>query len=154
MLSFMHETTIINVHELIYQLVIATIAGGIIGTERELKKKGAGLKTFILICCGSAIYTIISLSLGEDKTRIAAQVVSGVGFIGAGTIFRSNDKVEGITTAAFIWVTSSIGMLIGIGLKHSAILISLGLVLCIYILSLVESRIRRKFDTKTPTNEQ
>lgn len=148
MLEFMHETTIINVHELIYQLIIATVAGGIIGIERELKRKGAGLKTFILICCGSAIYTIISLSIGEDKTRIAAQIVSGVGFIGAGTIFRSNDKIEGITTAAFIWVTSSIGMLIGVGLKHSAILIALGLVLCIYTLSAIERFIIRKSDDK------
>jgi len=103
------------------RLLLAAVLGGIIGFQRERAKKPAGLRTHILICLGSALFTVVSV-LGftgsVDPSRIAAGVVTGIGFIGAGVIFRGmrGDKVMGITTAASIWVTAAIGIAAGVGL--------------------------------------
>lgn len=103
---------------------MAIICGGIIGLERELKNKPAGIKTNILICLGSTLYTTVSLLISQsfvdtgyhgDPARIAAQIVSGIGFLGAGAIMQSRASILGLTTAATIWVVAAIGMCIGSG---------------------------------------
>lgn len=112
--------------EFIIRLILAAIACGAIGMERQMRGKGAGLRTHVLIGMGSALFMIVSkygfadvLSLdhvGLDPSRIAAQVVTGVGFIGAGNILVRNQNIVGLTTAADIWVTAAIGMVIGSGM--------------------------------------
>jgi len=103
------------------RLLLAAVLGGIIGIQREKAGKPAGLRTHVLICLGSALFTVVSV-LGftgnVDPARIAAGVVTGIGFIGAGVIFRGmrGDKVMGITTAASIWITAAIGIAAGAGL--------------------------------------
>ncbi len=105
--------------EYILRLVAAIVAGAIIGFERELHDKPAGFRTNILICLGAALFTVLSIYMvGDkysDKERIAAQVVSGVGFLGAGTIVHFKANVIGLTTAATIWAVASIGMAFGAG---------------------------------------
>ncbi len=100
------------------KLILAALLGGIIGLERELHNKPAGLRTNILIAMGSALFTTISqqMATNADPTRIAAQVVTGIGFIGAGVILRENGAVVGLTTAATIFVVSAIGVAIGASL--------------------------------------
>ncbi|HBG27022.1 MAG: hypothetical protein A2Y10_04380 [Planctomycetes bacterium GWF2_41_51] len=95
-------------------LTIALVLGSAIGIERELRGKAAGVRTNILICLGSCIFTIISTTLANaEPGRIAAQVVSGIGFLGAGAIIHSGIGVHGLTTAAGIWIVASIGMACG-----------------------------------------
>ncbi|HEX9705089.1 MAG TPA: MgtC/SapB family protein [Gemmatimonadales bacterium] len=104
--------------DLMFQLALATLLGGVIGLERELAGKPAGLRTNILICMGSVIFTQLSLTLGgptADPTRVAAQIVTGVGFIGAGTILHARGAVVGLTSAATIWVVAAIGVALGAG---------------------------------------
>ena len=117
--------------EFIIRLILAAIACGAIGMERQMRGKGAGLRTHVLIGMGSALFMIVSkygfadvLSLdhvGLDPSRIAAQVVTGVGFIGAGNILVRNQNIVGLTTAADIWVTAAIGMVIGSGMYELGI---------------------------------
>jgi putative Mg2+ transporter-C (MgtC) family protein len=104
------------------KLVLSVILGGAIGLERELKGKPAGLRTNILICLGATLLTDVSLSIGGtgpdhvgDPARLAAQIVSGVGFLGAGTIMQSSGMVTGLTSAATIWVVAAIGIAVGSG---------------------------------------
>ena len=102
--------------ELLVQLVLAVILGGAVGLERELKGKPAGLRTNILICLGATLFTVLSYRLGSgvgDPGRVAAQVLTGVGFIGAGTILHMRGAVTGLTSAATIWVVAAIGMAVG-----------------------------------------
>jgi putative Mg2+ transporter-C (MgtC) family protein len=98
----------------IVSLLLAVVLGGFIGAEREYRGKAAGLRTNILICLGSCVFTMISTSLnGSDPGRIAAQVVTGIGFLGAGAIIHSGIGIHGLTTAAGIWIVASIGMACG-----------------------------------------
>jgi len=102
--------------EMFLQLSLATLFGGAIGLERELGGKPAGLRTNILICIGSVLYTKLSITMAggnADPTRIAAQIVTGVGFIGAGTILHARGAVVGLTSAATIWVVAAIGVALG-----------------------------------------
>lgn len=100
-------------------LSVALALGAFIGLERELSDKAAGLRTNILICVGSCLFAILSRlladSIGTDVTRIAAQIVSGIGFLGAGAIMREGEHVTGLTTAATIWVVAAIGVTVGFG---------------------------------------
>src|SRR5438046_2673644 len=99
--------------DLMLQLSLATLLGGAIGLERELGGKPAGLRTNILICMGSVLYTKLSITMAGaayDPTRVAAQIVTGVGFIGAGTILHARGAVVGLTSAATIWVVAAIGV--------------------------------------------
>lgn len=100
-------------------LTVALALGAFIGLERELSDKAAGLRTNILICVGSCLFAILSrllaVSAGADVTRIAAQIVSGIGFLGAGAIMREGEHVTGLTTAATIWVVAAIGVTVGFG---------------------------------------
>ncbi len=110
--------------DLLLQLVLAVLLGGVIGLERELKGKPAGLRTNILIGIGAATFTHLSLSVSAghgDPGRIAAQILTGVGFIGAGTILHTRGSVTGLTSAATIWVVAAIGMALGMGLYYEAV---------------------------------
>src|SRR2546423_15715101 len=106
------------------KLILAAILGGIIGLEREIRDKPAGLRTNILICVGSTLFMSISTKvaqiLGGDPTRIAAQIISGIGFLGAGAVLHSHGFVLGLTTAATIWVVAGGGMVLGSGMDFFA----------------------------------
>jgi len=99
------------------KLLLAIVIGGIIGAEREYRDKSAGFRTLIFICVGSTLFTMFSIKIADnsDPARIAAQVVSGVGFLGAGAILRDGSRIMGLTTAAMIWLVAALGMGIGSG---------------------------------------
>src|SRR5258707_14824092 len=112
------------------RLALAAFLGGLIGLERQLKHRPAGLRTNMFICFGAAMYTILSIELTKDMgpgdhTRIAAQIIPGIGFIGAGSILHAKNGVSGLTTAATLFVVASIGMACGGGLYLSAIFATL-----------------------------
>ena len=134
--------------DLLLKVLIATICGGIIGYDREIKQKVAGLRTNILICVGCTIFTASSffishtLSNNIDPTRIIGQIITGIGFLGAGVIVKLDDKVIGVTTAAFIWVISAIGVLIGCNFYILPIVLSLGMLVISKIFEKVETYIK------------
>lgn len=102
----------------ILRLVLAGVFGGIVGYEREVHEHPAGLRTHTLVCMGAALMTMVSVSFsspGSDPGRIAAQIVSGIGFLGAGTILRQGNIVRGLTTAASLWTVAGIGIAVGVG---------------------------------------
>jgi putative Mg2+ transporter-C (MgtC) family protein len=112
--------------ELIERLCLAVVLGAVLGLEREWRQKDAGLRTNILIAMGSALFTLMSIDLsassGGDATRIAAQIVTGIGFLGAGAIMRTGAGIRGLTTAAMIWVNAAIGVACGGGEYRLAII--------------------------------
>jgi putative Mg2+ transporter-C (MgtC) family protein len=115
-------------------LLMATsfLCGAVVGFEREKERKAAGLRTHILICVGSALFTVISVSPalgGHEPARIAAQIVTGVGFLGAGSIMRDRYHISGLTTAATIWATSGIGLAVGAGYPAAGLVLSI----CVFI---------------------
>jgi len=126
------------------ELLMAVLIGGGVGLERELKGKPAGLRTNILICVGSALLMDLSLSLakvyGGDPGRIAAQVVTGIGFLGAGTILHTRGQITGLTSAATIWVVAALGLTIGAGLFIEAAGSALTVILVLVGLGWVEKR--------------
>ena len=101
--------------ENLIKLGLAVLVGGIVGAEREFQDKAAGFRTIILITVCSALFTIFSISMDPDnsRTRIAANIVTGIGFLGAGAIVREGGRIAGLTTAATIWLSSALGMGIG-----------------------------------------
>jgi len=99
----------------IIQIIIATLLGGIVGIEREEMKKPAGLRTHMLVSMGACLFVLSSKAFSIDPARIAAGIVTGIGFIGAGCIIAHGDKVVGVSTAASLWVTAGIGLLVGTG---------------------------------------
>jgi len=130
------------------RLLLATVLGGAIGLERELKHRPAGLRTNLFICFGSALFTILSDRLAgpdvADRTRIAAQIITGIGFIGAGTILHEKGSVSGLTSAATIFVTAGIGMAAGGGLYQTAFFATLLAIVSLIMLGEIE----RRFDLK------
>lgn len=96
--------------ELLLRLLLVVIVGGSIGAEREYRHKSAGFRTMILICLGSFLFTTFSISIGGPNDRIASNIVTGIGFIGGGVIFRSGNGINGLTTAASIWIVAALGM--------------------------------------------
>lgn len=109
---------------LLLRLVLVILVGGLIGAEREYRSKSAGFRTMILICLGSFLFTSFSIYIsGSDSDRIASNIVTGIGFIGAGVIFRSDDRINGLTTAACIWVVAALGMGIADG-YYTLVLVS------------------------------
>lgn len=112
-----------SLEEILERLLLAMAIGFLLGIEREHRDKSAGLRTLTLICLGSCLFMIVSITLNAGTTdRIASNIVTGIGFIGAGVIFKSEKGVNGITTAATIWATAAVGMAVGSGLY----LVSLG----------------------------
>jgi putative Mg2+ transporter-C (MgtC) family protein len=119
------------------KLTLSVVAGSVLGLEREIRGKSAGFRTLALICLGATIFTICSYLLGitDNRDRIAANIITGIGFIGAGVIFRTNSTISGITTASSIWTAAGIGMLIGIG---DFILAGIALVFALFILYILD----------------
>src|SRR2546426_8160163 len=128
------------------KLLLAAVLGGVIGLERELRDKPAGLRTNILICLGSTLFMSISTKvaevLGGDPTRIAAQIISGIGFLGAGAVLHSHGFVLGLTTAATIWVVAGVGMALGSGMYSVAIFTTAMSLITLYFLSFIEDKIQ------------
>ncbi|NLU10164.1 MAG: MgtC/SapB family protein [Tepidanaerobacter acetatoxydans] len=129
--------------EIVFRLVLAVIAGGLIGLEREVKSRPAGLRTHILVTIGSALVTLVSANgfTSGDPARIAAQVVSGIGFLGAGTIIRDGSDIRGLTTAASVWVSGCIGVAIGAGYYLGGIVTCLLVLFCLVPLQFFEKQI-------------
>ncbi len=135
-----------SILEITKRLMSALIFGGIIGIERERRGRAAGLRTHILVSLGSALIMLVSIYMFEiygekgavDPSRIAAGVITGIGFLGAGTIIRSGDGIIGLTTAATIWVSAGIGLACGCGFIEGAFLAT---ILCLIVLCLL-----RKFE--------
>jgi putative Mg2+ transporter-C (MgtC) family protein len=134
--------------ELTARLLLAVALGAAIGIEREMRRKPAGLRTNILIALGSALFTVVSLSLSSrgdgSADRIAAQVVTGIGFLGAGAIIRSGGDVHGMTTAATIWVNAAIGMAVGAGEYAMAIVTTIVTLIVLAVLQPIEARFERQ----------
>ncbi len=132
--------------DLMLQLGLAVVLGGAVGLERELGGKPAGLRTNILICMGSVLYTKLSIALGVggDQSRVAAQIVTGVGFIGAGTILHARGAVVGLTSAATIWVVAAIGVALGAGLTLEAVGTTLLVIVVLQGLGRIERIVERQ----------
>jgi len=155
---FQHMVEIFRL-DLMLQIGLAALLGGAIGLERELGGKPAGLRTNILICIGSVLYTHLSLAMltgstgtippGTDTTRVAAQIVTGVGFIGAGTILHARGAVVGLTSAATIWVVAAIGVALGSGYYLEGVGTTLAVVIVLAGLGRVEKVVERHSLTST-----
>lgn len=137
--------------DLLGRLVLAAVLGGIVGMEREWSGKPAGFRTNLLICVGAALLTDLSISVARaadpfamaDPGRIAAQIVSGIGFLGAGTIIQSRAGVVGLTTAATLWVVAAIGMAVGAGAFAEAVGATVLVVIALLVLGQLEPRLNR-----------
>ena len=127
--------------EPIIQILAAVVFGGLIGLEREVRDKPAGFRTIILICVGACVFTIISRLAGRpeyESTRIAAQIVTGIGFLGAGAILRDRGSVMGMTTAATIWAVAAIGMAVGFGHLRLAVMGTAAILVALLIFDVFE----------------
>ena len=120
-MAIYYFTAMVFAEEDIIRLSAALLIGGLIGAEREYHGKAAGLRTMIMICVGSALFTMLSTRIGGSGDRIAANIVNGIGFLGAGIIFREESRVKGLTTAATVWVVSALGMCTGAGQYEMAL---------------------------------
>ncbi len=131
---------------IIGRLALAAVCSGLIGYERESARKAAGLRTFTLVGVGAAVFSIVSIIgfEGPDQSRIAAQIVTGVGFLGAGAIFRDGVFVSGLTTAAGLWVVASIGMAAGSGSYELAIIGTAVTLAALYGLRAIDAAIYRR----------
>jgi putative Mg2+ transporter-C (MgtC) family protein len=134
------------------RLFLALVLGGVIGFEREVHEKAAGFRTHILVCLGSCLIMLTSMHIFDiykgmaevDPGRIAAQVVTGVGFLGAGTIIRSRASIVGLTTAASLWSVAGVGLAVGSGLYLIGILTAMLILVSLFVLSRIESVYRKK----------
>ncbi len=129
------------------RIVVAAFCGLIIGWERELKHKVAGIRTHVIVSSGACIFTVIGVVLGQgtnvDPTRVIGQIITGIGFLGAGVIFKQEDKVIGVTSAAFIWLVASIGVMSGCGYMLTSILLTVGFLVILLCLQHIEKRINK-----------
>ena len=132
--------------EILARLVLAAVFSGLVGLEREMRRRGAGLRTHILVCLGSTLLMLTGIYLFEhykdvttvDPGRIAAQVVSGIGFLGAGTIMQSRGTVKGLTTAASLWIVAGIGLAVGCGFYSGAVIATGISLVVLYLFSSIE----------------
>lgn len=129
------------------RLLMAALLGGVIGLERELNRKSAGVRTNLLICMGSAFFTLLSAILAGsngNKGQVASNIVQGIGFLGAGLILHNRSRVSGLASAASIWVVASIGMACGAGLYAAAAVAALIVILALAVVGLLEQRANLK----------
>lgn len=135
--------------ELIRRLLTAALLGALLGFEREIKQKSAGLRTNILIAVGSALFTLMSYELAGDGAgdpgRVAAQIVTGIGFLGAGAIMRTGSGVQGLTTAATVWVNAAVGVAAGGGEYHLAFIATGVTLVALLVLEPLERSIAKRF---------
>ncbi len=131
--------------DIIEKLLLSILVGGVIGAEREYRSKSAGFRTLTLICLGSSLFTIFSelIGAGGNPDRIASNIATGIGFVGAGVIFKGDFGVNGITTAAMIWVTAALGMGIGAGYEWVSVMGCTLIMLMLFIFGLMENWIDR-----------
>ncbi len=133
--------------QILAKLLLSGSLGGIIGLERELSRKPAGLRTNILLAMGTTGFALLSLTVpvkGFDPSRIAAQIIAGVGFIGAGVIIRTRASVHGVTTAATIWAVTAVGMAVGFSRYYLAVSLTVLAFVVLAVLRGVEARMVRK----------
>jgi putative Mg2+ transporter-C (MgtC) family protein len=132
------------------RVFLAFVLGGLVGFERERTQRPAGLRTHMLVAAGAACFTVASiygfqgLGANSDPARLAAQIITGIGFLGAGAIFRTGDTVKGITTASSIWITAAIGILIGAGMIYLAIFTTVMTWFVLFVLKSIEMRLERR----------
>jgi len=143
----------------IIDIALALVLGATIGLERELSGKPAGLRTNILICLGAAVFTVISKQMAGNAdtsiTRIAAQIVSGVGFLGAGAIIQDRGGVHGLTTAATIWLVASIGMACGAGLRGLAVVATVaGIIVLVGLAKLGQTIDKRRTENRRKNSSE
>ena len=128
----------------VQRLLAACLLGGLIGLEREVKRRSAGVRTNLLICMGAAFFTLLSAVLaGEgnaDKGRVASNIVQGIGFLGAGLILHNRSRISGLTSAASVWVVASIGMACGAGLFAAAFVATIVVILALELVGFLERR--------------
>ena len=142
--------------DMISRLLLASLLGGLIGLEREVHGRPAGFRTHLLVSLGSCLFTIASIDfyrlygnfsgtgpVGVDPARVAAQVVTGIGFLGAGAIIKERASIRGLTTAACLWVAAAVGLACGSGMYQAAIVVTVLAVLSLLLLKKVENRLRR-----------
>jgi putative Mg2+ transporter-C (MgtC) family protein len=133
--------------QIVLRLVLAAGIGGMLGAEREMRRKSAGFRTNILIAVGACVFTMVGLSFSAgDPSRVTAQIVTGIGFLGAGAILHSGDSVHGMTTAAMIWVNAALGAASGLGQFRLAIIAG-GLTLAVL---LILAPLEREFERRLP----
>ncbi|MCM8801460.1 MAG: MgtC/SapB family protein [Candidatus Omnitrophica bacterium] len=139
----------INNLQIIAKLSLSIILSGFIGIERQLHRRTAGLRTHILVCLGSCLIMLTSLYVFDiykdqvslDPARIAAGVITGIGFLGAGTIIREREKVKGLTTAASLWVVAGIGLAVGCGFINAAIFTTILTWIVLFFLRYIENKV-------------
>ncbi len=154
-----------NIYEVALRVVLAIIIGGIVGFNREYENRPAGFRTHVLVCLGATVAALIQVQLGYyvideiarnpnlsgvlsvDTGRVICQVISGVGFLGAGTIIRTKVSVKGLTTAASIWAVACVGIAVGMGFYTISILSGIGIVIVLVLLKRFEYRFINKLDT-------
>ena len=131
--------------DILIKLVIATFFGAVIGLEREFNKSAAGIKTYSIVCMGSALFTLASALI---DIKLAAGVITGIGFLGAATVFKTESKVVGITTASLIWSTAAIGFVVGLELYFAAAVAVVLLLIILIPLEYVENKYLNTHDEK------
>jgi len=128
------------------KFLLATLLCGLIGLEREFRGKQAGLKTMIMIGLGATLFTILSIKIGAtSQDRIASNIVTGIGFLGAGVIFKEDNQVKGLTTACVIWIVAAIGMAVGAGFYEQGIGVTIVVLLALLIFPFVENFVDRRY---------
>lgn len=144
MLSFLNGLRELSAFSVALRMLLAVLCGGLIGLEREFKRRPAGFRTHILICLGAAITTLTSQFLYlymhyyTDMARLGAQVIAGIGFIGAGTIITRRERVKGLTTAAGLWASATVGLAIGAGFYEGAVIATVLIILAEWIFARLE----------------
>ncbi len=135
--------------QIVFRLILSVTLGGLVGLERQLQRRTAGLRTHILVCLGSCLIMLTSLYVFDiyngiaelDPTRIAAGVITGIGFLGAGAIIRAGEGVKGLTTAASIWVVAAVGLAAGCGFYSAAMFTTMLVLVALFLLRSLESRV-------------
>jgi putative Mg2+ transporter-C (MgtC) family protein len=144
--NWLDQMTVVN--GAIGRLLVACLLGGLVGIERELSHKAAGLRTNLLICLGSAFFTLLSPVLagetGQNRGQVASNIVQGIGFLGAGLILHNRSRVSGLTSAASVWVVASIGMACGAGLYAPAFVATLTVIVALLLVGFFEHRANLK----------
>ena len=155
--------THISETDIVLRIILATVLSSIVGIEREFHHKPAGLRTNVMVGLGSCLFTLVSIRAADifpdlkaiDPTRIAAQIVTGIGFLGAGTILFEKDRstVVGLTTAATLWVVAAVGTAIGMGLYLEAIVGTLMVFFTFLVLSKVVNEVRKRSSDRTENGD-
>jgi putative Mg2+ transporter-C (MgtC) family protein len=134
------------------RLILSALLSGFIGVERQLHRRAAGLRTHILVCVGSTLIMLTSMYIFDiykdiapvDPSRIAAGVITGIGFLGAGTIIRYGEEIRGLTTAASLWVVAAVGLAVGCGFYSAAIVTTILVLMALLLLRRLENKILGK----------